>query len=94
MEDSQIIELYWQKNADAISETSSKYGSYCFTIAVLPAWGIRIVQADFQPLNQAVFIPDRNQKSVWPGQRPVAVAGTKTGHAQQINPAGAEQGGE
>ena len=33
MEDSQIIELYWQKNADAISETSNKYGSYCFTIA-------------------------------------------------------------
>lgn len=28
MEDSQIIELYWQKNADAISETSSKYGAY------------------------------------------------------------------
>ena len=33
MEDHQIIELYWQKNADAISETSSKYGAYCFTIA-------------------------------------------------------------
>ena len=33
MEDRQIIELYWQKNADAISETASKYGAYCFTIA-------------------------------------------------------------
>ena len=33
MEDHQIIELYWQKNADAISETASKYGAYCFTIA-------------------------------------------------------------
>lgn len=33
MEDSQIIELYWQKKADAISETSSKYGAYCYTIA-------------------------------------------------------------
>lgn len=33
MEDSQIIELYWQKSADAISETASKYGTYCFTIA-------------------------------------------------------------
>ena len=33
MEDRQIVELYWQKNADAISETSSKYGAYCFTIA-------------------------------------------------------------
>lgn len=33
MEDSQIIELYWQKNADAISETADKYGAYCFAIA-------------------------------------------------------------
>lgn len=33
MEDSQIIELYWQKNADAISETAKKYGVYCFSIA-------------------------------------------------------------
>ena len=33
MEDNQIVELYWQKNADAISETASKYGSYCFAIA-------------------------------------------------------------
>ena len=33
MEDNQIIELYWQKNADAISETASKYGAYCFAVA-------------------------------------------------------------
>ena len=33
MEDSQIVELYWQKNADAIAETNRKYGAYCFTIA-------------------------------------------------------------
>ena len=33
MDDSRIVELYLQKNADAISETSSKYGPYCFTIA-------------------------------------------------------------
>ena len=33
MEDSRIVELYWQKNADAISETAGKYGSYCFAIA-------------------------------------------------------------
>ncbi len=33
MEDSQIVELYWQKNADAIIETANKYGSYCFAIA-------------------------------------------------------------
>lgn len=33
MEDSKIVELYWQKNADAIKETDSKYGAYCFAIA-------------------------------------------------------------
>ena len=33
MEDSEIIELYGQKSADAISETANKYGAYCFTIA-------------------------------------------------------------
>ena len=33
MEDSQIVELYWQKNENAISETAKKYGAYCFTIA-------------------------------------------------------------
>ena len=33
MEDRQIVELYWQKNADAISETANKYGAYCFMIA-------------------------------------------------------------
>lgn len=33
MEDAQIVELYWQKNADAIFETANKYGAYCFTIA-------------------------------------------------------------
>lgn len=31
--DSQIIELYWQRNPDAISETAGKYGAYCFAIA-------------------------------------------------------------
>ena len=33
VEDSQIIELYWQKNTDAIKETDIKYGAYCFTVA-------------------------------------------------------------
>lgn len=33
MEDSRIVELYWQKNTDAIKETDRKYGAYCFTVA-------------------------------------------------------------
>lgn len=33
MEDCRIIELYWQRNAEAITETDRKYGSYCSSIA-------------------------------------------------------------
>ena len=33
VEDNQILELYWQKNEDAIKESNSKYGAYCFKIA-------------------------------------------------------------
>lgn len=33
MDDSRIIELYWDRNEDAIAATASKYGSYCASIA-------------------------------------------------------------
>ena len=33
MEDQQIVDLYWRRDADAIGETASKYGGYCRTIA-------------------------------------------------------------
>ena len=33
MEDSQIVELYWQRDEQAIGETSRKYVRYCYTIA-------------------------------------------------------------
>jgi len=33
MEDIRIVELYWQKNEDAIKESNGKYGAYCFAIA-------------------------------------------------------------
>ncbi|MBR6259186.1 MAG: RNA polymerase subunit sigma-70, partial [Oscillospiraceae bacterium] len=33
MEDALIIELYWQRNEDAIKETDNKYGAYCFSVA-------------------------------------------------------------
>ncbi len=33
MDDSSIIDLYWQRSEQAIQETDSKYGSYCFQIA-------------------------------------------------------------
>lgn len=33
MEDSAIVDLYWQRSDQAISETDRKYGRYCYTIA-------------------------------------------------------------
>lgn len=33
MEDSAIVDLYWQRSDMAIPETAHKYGSYCHTIA-------------------------------------------------------------
>lgn len=33
MEDSQIVELYWQRNPMAVEETQRKYGAYCQSIA-------------------------------------------------------------
>ena len=33
MDDTRIIELYWRKDSQAITETNDKYGAYCFSIA-------------------------------------------------------------
>lgn len=33
MEDNILIELYWARSENAISETSTKYGKYCYAIA-------------------------------------------------------------
>ena len=33
MEDREIVNLYWERNSNAINETASKYGSYCKLIA-------------------------------------------------------------
>ena len=33
MKDSQIIELYWNRNPQAISASEAQYGAYCFTVA-------------------------------------------------------------
>lgn len=33
MEDNQIVDLYWNRDTNAIKESSKKYGDYCFSIA-------------------------------------------------------------
>ncbi|HZJ56636.1 MAG TPA: sigma-70 family RNA polymerase sigma factor [Clostridia bacterium] len=34
MEDSKIIDLYWSRNEQAITETQTKYGALCYSIAI------------------------------------------------------------
>ena len=34
MEDTEIIELYWQRSESAIAQTDAKYGPYCYKVAV------------------------------------------------------------
>ena len=33
MDDAQIVQLYWDRNEQAIHATSDKYGNYCTSIA-------------------------------------------------------------
>lgn len=33
MEDSEIVQLYWDRDQNAISQTANKYGNYCASIA-------------------------------------------------------------
>ena len=33
MEDFEIVNLYWDRNPDAVARSSEKYGNYCFSIA-------------------------------------------------------------
>lgn len=33
MEDEKILDLYWERNETAITETDHKYGSYCYSIS-------------------------------------------------------------
>lgn len=40
MDDAQIVQLYWDRNEQAIHATSDKYGNYCTSIAKI-YWAIR-----------------------------------------------------
>lgn len=33
MEDSQIVDLYWERNESALTKTAEKYGKFCFSVA-------------------------------------------------------------
>ena len=33
MTDAYIVEMYWERNEQAVTATSEKYGTYCYTVA-------------------------------------------------------------
>ena len=33
MEDERIVELFWQRDEDAVTQTERKYGAYCYAVA-------------------------------------------------------------
>ena len=45
MEDNQIIKLYFERSEQAIKETDTKYGGYCYSIAynILASLGATLI---------------------------------------------------
>ena len=67
MEDAQIVELYWQRDPEAIRETDCKYGCYCRTVA----WNIL---TDIQEVEECVNDTWMGAWNAMPVQRPVYLA--------------------
>ena len=42
MDDAKIVQLYWDRNEQAISATADKYGNYCAAIAKIYLVTVRI----------------------------------------------------
>ena len=54
MEDNKIIDLFWNRDEDAIKHTEMKYGAYCHTIAL----NILSIQEDAEECKQSVGFTD------------------------------------
>ena len=67
MEDSQIIQLYWDRDPDAISATAEKYCSYCTTIA-------RNILGNSQDVEECVNDTYLNAWNSMPPHRPHVLA--------------------
>ncbi|MBQ3559246.1 MAG: sigma-70 family RNA polymerase sigma factor [Agathobacter sp.] len=63
MEDEKIVQLYWDRNESAITETSNKYGSYCTSIA-------RNILGDFEDAQECVNDTYLNAWNSMPPHRP------------------------
>lgn len=67
MEDEKIVELYWQRDENAIRQTEQKYGGYCRTVA-------RNILADEQDTEECVSDTWMGAWSSMPANRPKQLA--------------------
>lgn len=63
MTDLQIVDLYWQRNSDAISYSAQKYGGYCHSVA-------RNILSSFQDTEECVNDTWVGAWNSMPDQRP------------------------
>lgn len=63
MTDLQIVDLYWQRNADAISYSEQKYGNYCHKVA-------KNILSSFQDAEECVNDTWVGAWNAMPDQRP------------------------
>lgn len=67
MKDHEIVDLYWQRDPEAIRETGAKYGGYCFTIA-------RNILADSRDTEECLNDTWLNAWNAMPEERPSFLA--------------------
>lgn len=68
MEDHRIIDLYWERSENAITETAHKYGNFCYSIA----YNVLSNREDSQECVNDTFLAAWEQI---PPQRPVSLSG-------------------
>ncbi len=67
MEDEKIVELYWQRDENAIRQTEQKYGGYCRTVA-------RNILADEQDTEECISDTWMGAWNSMPANRPKQLA--------------------
>lgn len=67
MDDARIIDLYWARSENAIAETSSKYGKYCYAIAYN-------ILSDAQDADESVNDTYLNAWNAMPPHRPAILS--------------------
>ena len=78
MNDDKIVDLYWIRSEDAITETSIKYGKYCYGIAYN-------ILADAEDAEESVNDTYFDAWNTMPPHRPSALAAFLGNHPRRIS---------